>query len=107
MADGTGGKQNHTKHRRHQDGNEPQERKVLHHGIARLYHIGRAEDCCWSWSLAFTGKTEVGVQSRNVLCPSFDILITCSTSACPGTCGQWEITVIFLSDVQPMRMWVL
>src|SRR5215475_11476748 len=107
MADGAGGKQHHTKHRCQQDGNELQEGEVLHHGIARFRHFSHMEDCCSLWPSAFTGKMEVGVQSRNVLCPSFDILVTCSTSACLGTCGQWQITVILLSDVQPMRMWVL
>src|SRR5215467_2237125 len=108
MADGAGGKQDHTKHLWQQDGSELQEGGVLlHHGTARLHHFAHAEDCCSCWPSAFTGKTEVGVQSRNVLCPSFDILVTCSISACLGTCGQWQITVILLSDVQPMRTWVL
>src|SRR5215510_1589685 len=107
MADSARGKQDHTEYRRQQDSNKLHERMVVHRGIARVHHFGRAEDCCSRWPSAFTGKMEVGVQSRNVLCPSFDILITCSTSACLGTCGQRQITVILLSDVQPMRMWVL
>src|SRR6516225_3431056 len=107
MAYRAGGKQDHTKHRWQQDSNELQEGKVVHRGIAPVHHLRRAEDCCSRWSLALTGKMEVGVQSRNITCPSFDRCIACSTSACRGRCSQWQIMVNLSSDVQPMRMWVL
>jgi hypothetical protein len=51
-----------------------------------------------------TGMIEVGVQSRNVAYHSWTLSILCCTSTCRGRCGQWQITTIFLLEVEPMRM---